>query len=401
MNAVGIDISKGKSTVAIMRPYGEIVASPFEISHTEDDFKKLSSLIQNLHGESKIIMEYTGRYYEPLANYLYNAGLRVSVVNAILIHDYSNSSIRRVKTDKKDAIKIANYGLDRWLDLPEYIPEEELRQALKLYNRQFTQYTKVKVVLVNNLIALTDQIFPGVDNLFGKTPRQNGHQKWVDFIKNYWHKDCITKKSLKAFDTSYKKWYSQNGYHYQANKVTDIYQLASESVASMPYNANTELIITETANELISLTDTLEKLRKEMNRIASQLPEYPAVLSLHGVGTTLGPQLIAEIGDVRRFHNRKALIAYAGIDSSPYQSGTIDIKSRGISKRGSASLRKTLFTVMDCILRHKHTDEPVYQFLDKKRAEGKHYYVYMIAGCNKFLRIYYARVSEYLNSLEK
>ena len=88
-------------------------------------------------------------------------------------------------------------------------------------------------------------------------------------------------------------------------------------------------------------------------------PEYPAVLSLHGVGTTLGPQLIAEIGDIRRFHNRKALIAYAGIDSSPYQSGTIDIKSRGISKRGSASLRKTLFTVMDCILRHKHTDEPV------------------------------------------
>lgn len=146
--------------------------------------------------------------------------------------------------------------------------------------------------------------------------------------------------------------------------------------------------------------DALERLRKEMNRIASQLPEYPAVLSLHGVGTTLGPQLIAEIGNVRRFHSRKALIAYAGIDSSPYQSGTINIKSRGISKRGSAILRRTLFQVMDCILRHKHTDEPVYQFLDKKRSEGKHYYVYMIAGCNKFLRIYYARINEYLNSLE-
>lgn len=101
MNAVGIDVSKGKSTVAIMRPYGEIVASPFEITHTEADFKKLTSQIKSLHGESKIIMEYTGRYYEPLANYLYNAGLRISVVNAILIHDYSNASIRRVKTDKK------------------------------------------------------------------------------------------------------------------------------------------------------------------------------------------------------------------------------------------------------------------------------------------------------------
>lgn len=78
----------------------------------------------------------------------------------------------------------------------------------------------------------------------------------------------------------------------------------------MPYNTNTELIIIETANELISLIDTLEKLRKEMNCIASHLPEYPAVLALYDVGTTLGPQLIVEIGDVRHFHNRKALIAY-------------------------------------------------------------------------------------------
>ena len=143
MNSVGIDVSKGKSTVAIMRPFGEIVASPFEINHTEEDFEKLVSQIKSLKGESRIVMEYTGRYYEPLANYLYNSGLYISVVNAILIHDYDNSSIRRVKTDKKDAIKIANYGLNRWLDLPEYIPEEELRQALKIYNRQFTQYTKL------------------------------------------------------------------------------------------------------------------------------------------------------------------------------------------------------------------------------------------------------------------
>lgn len=222
MNAVGIDVSKGKSTVAIMRPYGEIVVSPFKITHTEEDFEKLTSQIKKLHGESRIIMEYTGRYYEPLANYLYNAGLRVSVINAILIHDYSNSSIRRVKTDKKDAVKIANYGLDRWLDLPEYMPEDELRQALKVYNRQFSQYSKLKVVLVNNLIALSDQTFPGVDGLFSKTPRQDGHQKWIDFIKDYWHKDCIIKKTQKAFNTSYKKWCSKNGYHYQCNKVSNI-----------------------------------------------------------------------------------------------------------------------------------------------------------------------------------
>ncbi len=115
---------------------------------------------------------------------------------------------------------------------------------------------------------------------------------------------------------------------------------------------------------------------------------------------TLGPQLLAEIGDVRRFHSKKALVAFAGIDAPPYQSGQIDVRSRSISKRGSASLRRTLFLVMSVILQCAPIDEPVYQFMDKKRSEGKPYRVYMMASANKFLRIYYASVKAYLESLE-
>ena len=107
---------------------------------------------------------------------------------------------------------------------------------------------------------------------------------------------------------------------------------------------------------------------------------------------------MAEIGDVSRFYSKNSLVVFAGIDLFPYQSGTINVKSRKISKRRSAPLRKTLFQVMDCILRHKREEYPVYQFLEKKRSEGKHYYVFIIAGCNKFLLIYYARVNEHLNT---
>lgn len=42
----------------------------------------------------------------------------------------------------------------------------------------------------------------------------------------------------------------------------------------------------------------------------------------------------------------------------------------------------------------------MYQFLDKKRAEGKPYFVYMTAVQNKFLRIYYARVKECLEAFD-
>jgi transposase len=139
MNAVGIDVSKGKSMIAVMRPFGEVVASPFEVAHTAGELRQLADYLKSMNGETRVIMEYTGKYYMPVARYLHEAGIFVSVVHAMLIHDYSGNTIRKVKTDKKDAIRIANFGLDRWLDLTEYIPEDDIRQTLKVYNRQYDQ----------------------------------------------------------------------------------------------------------------------------------------------------------------------------------------------------------------------------------------------------------------------
>lgn len=138
-----------------------------------------------------------------------------------------------------------------------------------------------------------------------------------------------------------------------------------------------------------------------MDLLASSLPEYDTVLSFFGVGSVLGSQLIAEIGDVLRFSNKKALVGFASIYAPPFQSGNFNPQSRSISKRGSAALRKTLFQVMSVILQNAPPNEPVFLFMDKKRSEGKHFYVYMMAGANKFLRIYYARVLEHLNALRE
>ena len=71
-----------------------------------------------------------------------------------------------------------------------------------------------------------------------------------------------------------------------------------------------------------------------------------------------------------------------------------------MSKVGASSLRRTLFLVMSVYLQRSPLDEPIYQFMDRKRAEGKPYRVYMMASTNKFLRIYYATVKAYLESLE-
>jgi len=93
-------------------------------------------------------------------------------------------------------------------------------------------------------------------------------------------------------------------------------------------------------------------------------------------------------------------VAFAGVDPMPNQSGDKSSRSNKTSKRGSPYLRKALFNVMDIYLRLSPQDEPIYRFLDRKRAEGKPYYVYMTAGANKFLRRYYGKVRDYLATLE-
>lgn len=107
----GIDVSKSKGTVAVRRPSGEIVMCPFDICHTNGDLEKLVSTLKKLGGDIRIVMEHTSMYWRPIALALKKAGFFVSVVNAMLIHDFSDNTIRKLKTGRADALKIANYAL--------------------------------------------------------------------------------------------------------------------------------------------------------------------------------------------------------------------------------------------------------------------------------------------------
>ncbi len=180
MNCVGIDVSKGKSMIAVMRPFGEVILPPFEVGHTVSELSDLADQLKSLDGETRVVMEATGNYHIPVATLLAGDGLYVSVVNAMLVHDYGNNSLRRTKTDKKDAVKLANYGLDRWTTLPRYIPEDNTRLMLKNCYRQYQQYSKLQTMLKNNLISLLDTTFPGVNRLFASPVRADGSEKWID-----------------------------------------------------------------------------------------------------------------------------------------------------------------------------------------------------------------------------
>jgi transposase len=395
MNAVGIDVSKGKSTVAVIQPFGVIIAEPFDVLHTDSDLKKLVTFIKSLSGETKVVMEYTGTYYEPIANALHNAGIFVSVVNPLLINDYDTNRVRKVKTDRIDAIKIASFALDKWLKLREYTPAETARKTLKIMNRQCIKLNKILVMQKNSLIALLDCCFPNANTLFTSPSRESdGHEKWIDFVLKFPHADSVAKLSLSAFKAKYQSWCKKERYKYSESKAEQIHAYVRTLVCTLPMTEAVKKMIADSAKFLNSTLEAIANLHNEMDSLASLLPEYETVMSLYGVGKVICSQLIAEIGDVTRLKSGKSLIALAGIDPPPNQSGKDDPKSRSISKRGSPALRKTIFLIMTIYLQRKPDDEPVYQFLDKKRSEGKPYKVYMVAAAHKFLRIYYARIKE-------
>ena len=372
MNAVGIDISKGKSTVAVIQPFGVVVAEPFDVLHIDSGLKELVRFIKSLSGETKVVMEYTGTYYEPIADALHNAGIFVSVVNPLLIDDYDTNRVRKVKTDRIDALKIASFALDKWIKLREYTPAETVRKTLKTMNRQCIKLNKMLVMQKNSLIALLDSCFPNVNTLFSSPQRKSdGHEKWVDFVLRFPHVESVSKLSLSAFKGKYQSFCRKNHYDYSETKAAEIHAYTRTLVSTLPLTESVKKMIIQTARLLNSTLEALGNLRSEMDNLSSQLPEYKTVMSLFGVGKVMCSQLIAEIGDVTNLKSAKSLVALAGIDPPPNQSGKEDKKSRSISKRGSPALRKTLFLIMTIYLKQQPADEPIYQFLDKKRTEGK------------------------------
>lgn len=400
-NAVGIDVSKGKSTIAVLQPAGVIVRKPFDVFHTSQSLKALSDYLVSLEGDTRVVMECTGRYHEPMANTLSDAGLFVTVVNPHLIKNFGNNTLRKVKSDPADAKKIARYTLDNWAELRQYSSMDNTRNQLKTLNSQFSFFMRQKVAAKANLIALLDNTYPGVNKLFNSPAREDGSEKWVDYAYSFWHVDCVRKIGLKAFSERYEAFCRKHHYIYQPSKPEELFNASKELVAVFPKEKSYRLLIRQSIQQLNLASAHIERLRREMNELASTLPEYEVVMGMYGVGKTYGPQLIAEIGDVSRFTHREALTAFAGVDPGVDQSGQHNSKSNKASKCGTGRLRKTLFQIMTTLLQNAPEDEPVYQFLNRKRSEGKPYYVYMTAGANKFLRIYYGKVKAHLRSLEQ
>ena len=397
MISVGVDVSKGKSTVCVLKPYGEVVCRPFEVQHVEAAMEALVDLLGKLDGEIRVVMEATGIYHLPILTFLIDRGYFVSVINPFAMKKYAkDNSIRGAKTDKLDSIMIANYGIEKWFKLQKYEGDEKTYAELKLLGRRYRYYMELHVKALQELTHILDYVMPGIRKMFNSWNEANGKDKLSDFAEQFWHFDLITSMTLKEFTEEYISWAKEKKYHRSSAKAEEVYELACSGIPTLSsHTPSTKMLVEEAVSVLRAVDSSLALILARMQELAKSLPEYSTVREMGGVGDVLAPKLIAEIGDVRRFHNAKALIAWAGIDPPPYESGQFVGSKRRITKRGSSTLRKVGYEVMRVLKSHPAPeDDAVYNYILKKESEGKSKKHAKIAGLNKFLRIYYARVIE-------
>lgn len=397
--SVGVDVSMGKSTIAIISTEGEVISEPFEIEHTKSDFNLILEKIKNIPKDNvKFIMESTGNYCKSLLKIIIDNGYFVTVENPLTIKKYCDMNIRKVKTDKKDALKIACYGSERWHKLIKYTPSDEIYSELRFLSRQYDEQMTLKVMKKIHLSGLIEVTFPGLKKIFNG---DSVYMLMLDVYKKYYHPSLVLSKSKSSFIKDVEKISKKTGHRVGTRVAEEMYSLANECIPSSPCNESTQLAVSNCVLLLQNLEEITNNIIAKMDELARKLPEFETVSNMSGVGNKIRARLIAEIGDVRRFKNSNCLIAYAGIDVPPFQSGQFVATNRRITKRGNKHLRKVGYETMKSLKTVKPTKyNAVYLFILKKEDEGKGSITAKIAGLNKFLRIYYARVIEVYKNLE-
>ena len=394
MIAVGIDVSKSKSTVAILDSYGTVLATPFNMAHTQPEMNALVSRLKAFDEPVTILLEYTGHYHYPVLKKLQEEGFPVCVVNPYQMKKYGDVEIRKAKTDKKDALRIATFALEKSYKLVPYSSMEEKYEDLKFLSRQYQQRISFVSTLKVQLINMLDQTMPGITKILALKSRDPEKCALLLFIKRYKSFDEIQRIGKTRFLSTYATLMKKTPDRYAPKKGLEIYELARDSITTRGEDPYIWSAQDQCVDLLATAQNAADEIITQMQNIAETIPEYKVLRAMNGVGDRLGPIILAEIGDIRRFHSAKALNSFAGNDAPPYQSGQFESRNRHISKRGSSALRKACFEVMQALKLTKPQDDPVYQFILKKEQEGKPYNVAKMAGVNKFLRIYYARAME-------
>ena len=381
---LGIDIAKTNHVASLINNNGDIVIKAIKFTNSKEGFNKLLTTIQDKLKDLsniEVAMEATGHYWLSLYSALTDNGLPVSVYNPYQIKSYRGAyNNRKQKNDIIDSIIIADY-LRVFGSKDSKLPEDDLL-SLK-------QLTRFRSNIVNNVsslkvqvIGLLDKVFPEYKKLFCDTFGVTSKQLLLTCPTP----DDIIKISTTKLSNLLSK-YSKGKF----NKDTALH-IKDVAKASFGIKFTTDACsfeIKQIINQIIFLENQINEVDKQIKELYDKLDNH--LLSVPGIGSTIAPIILAEIGDINNFDKPSKLIAFAGVDPSENQSGNKLSTNDKTSKRGSPYLRHAIYNASLVAI----SNEPELRaYYDKKISEGKHHFVALAGISRKLLTIIYYILKE-------
>lgn len=368
---IGIDIAKFKHFASVVSSDGEVIVKPFPFENSRQGFMKLVEEIENFQ-DCLIGLESTGHYAENLIYFLYQRGYQIGVINPIQTDALRDSNIRKTKTDKVDTklivqcLMLKKYSLVNSQDIDMI----KLKRLSRFKMEMVQQQTRIKT----QLTACLDIVFPELSSFF----KGNLHLKTsYALLEKYPSSKAISSARIDGLTNLLT---SNSKGKYNQSKALELKSLAKSSVGLD--NPAVEL-------QIQCLIKQLRLYQKQINDIELSIMTLmkiinSPILTIPGVGYTLGAMIISEIADIKRFSNPSKLLAFAGLDPVIKQSGNFQADHMKISKRGSTYLRYAIYRVAFLII---YNNETFHNYYLDKRAQGKNHRVALGHVCNKLVRI--------------
>jgi transposase len=385
LNYIGIDVSKGFHVAAVRRDTGAAVGEAIEFANDEAGFSELARQLAARGCDPStdlVAMESTGHYWLVLWSHLAERGWRLSLINPLQTDAFRKANtVRKTKTDKVDAMLIADFARFKALGPSAMSPEDV--DGLKQLTRYRTHVVQERTGLMNRATALADRLFPELAGMFGGVKPK----AFRAVLRELGTPAEIASTNVRTVERVLRE---ASGGAFGHERAEELKSLAKGSVGVRFASGAFSF-------ELAHVIDLIDRLDREVAEVEAEcaaiLERTPgAVLtSVPGIGTVTAASLAAEIGDPNRFDDPSKLFAFAGMDAAVKQSGKPNVAEVHMSKRGSSYLRYTLMQAADNVRRF----DPYFgDYYDAARARGKHHYVALSGVARKLCGVVLALMKE-------
>jgi len=369
---VTVDVSKGSCHYQPFLDNGKPMRKPKVLHDTIEGFTELNEVIEKTKQKSgcdtvPVIFEATGVYHRCLQKYLDDHKITYYVISPLMSAAYRKTTINGNKTDDLDCTHIAKAYYCETNLLPYSRPEdryERMRAMNRYYEQELDHLRKRKVTFRSAL----DVVYPCIDACF------KGHASLYDpvpleVLKKYPHPSLL----LQHREETIVKVIARKANHkldFVATIVHKMYECAQHCYSGVGVHDMEVLELPDMIEEIQHTMERCDQMLKNLIEEARKEPNFTSIVSIVGIGENLASRIIAELGDISRFENRRAITAYAGLNPKILQSGDVSGTHLRISKKGNRHLRSLLYLAASCNYRLKKHD-PIYEFNQKKRQQSQ------------------------------